>query len=67
LIEGLFLAPSHLSIGIQLADIVVGAVFRKFEHEDNRWFDLLEPSWRKSPKGKKEGFGLIKFPSKDWK
>jgi hypothetical protein len=35
LIEGLFIVPSHLSIGIQLADIAVGAVYRKFEHNDD--------------------------------
>ena len=29
LIEGLFIAPSHLSVGIQFADIVAGANFRK--------------------------------------
>jgi len=62
LIEGLFLAPSHLSIGIQLADVAVGAVFRYFEQNDERWYKLLEPSWRKSPQGEKLGYGLIKFP-----
>ena len=62
LIEGLFIAPSHLSVGIQLADMVVGAVFRKFEHDDDKWFKLLEPSWRKSTEGKKEGYGLVMFP-----
>lgn len=67
LIEGLFIAPSHLSIGIQFADMVVGAVFRKFEHNDEKWFNLLEPSWRKSSDGVIDGFGLIKFPKKGWK
>ncbi|MEI8124925.1 MAG: DUF3800 domain-containing protein, partial [Parachlamydiaceae bacterium] len=67
LIEGLFLAPSHLSVGIQFADMVVGAVFRKFEHQNDRWFNLLEPSWRKSPQGTMDGYGLIKFPQKGWK
>lgn len=28
LIEGVFIAPSHLSVGIQLADMVAGALFR---------------------------------------
>ena len=31
LIEGLFIAPSHLSVGIQFADLVAGAIFRKYE------------------------------------
>lgn len=67
LIEGLFLAPSHLSIGIQLADVVVGAVFRNFEKGDDRWFNMLKPSWRCSPQGDIDGYGLIKFPKKEWK
>ena len=31
LIEGLFLTPSHLSVGVQLCDMVAGAIGRKFE------------------------------------
>jgi hypothetical protein len=44
LIEGVFLAPSHLSVGIQLADMVAGAVYRKFSRQDNRFFDLIKNS-----------------------
>ncbi|MGE3954605.1 MAG: DUF3800 domain-containing protein [Parachlamydiales bacterium] len=66
LIEGLFLAPSHLSIGIQLADLVVGAIFRMFEHGDDRWLNLLEPSWRRSKAGELDGFGLVRFPKRGW-
>src|SRR5690606_4571137 len=29
LIEGLFLAPSHMSVGIQFADMVAGAIWRR--------------------------------------
>ena len=43
LIEGVFVAPSHLSLGIQLADIVGGAVYRKFVRHDARYFDLIAP------------------------
>lgn len=43
LIEGVFVAPSHLSLGIQLADLVGGAVYRKFVRDDARYFDLIAP------------------------
>ena len=63
MVEGLMLAPSHHSVGIQLADLVVGAIGRYFNREDDRWFRLLDPSWRKNPaNGKKEGWGLVGFP-----
>lgn len=66
LIEGLFLTPSHLSIGIQLADMVVGSIFRKFEHNDDRWFKLLESCWERSASDNLDGYGLVKFPE-TWK
>ena len=62
LIEGLFIHPSNISIGIQLADMVAGAVWRKFEREDDRFYKLLEPSLRRSATGAVEGYGLVKFP-----
>jgi hypothetical protein len=65
IIEGLFIAPSHLSVGIQFADMVAGAVFRSFKSEDKRFADQILESFRTSPQGKVEGFGLVKFP-KDW-
>lgn len=66
LIESLFLQPSHLSIGIQLADLVAGAVWRKFEREDDQWYVLMESSLRRSSLGEVDGFGLIKSPKKTW-
>jgi len=38
LIETLFFLPSDLSVGIQLADMVAGAVWRKYEKEDDYYF-----------------------------
>ncbi len=64
LIEGVFLAPSHLSVGIQLADMVAGAVYRKFSRQDDRFFDLIKTSFRKNPGGKINGYGLIEWPKK---
>jgi len=62
LIEGLFLAPSHYSVGIQFADLVAGAVYRKFDAEDERFYALIEPLVRKSPTGNAEGYGLVRLP-----
>lgn len=66
LIEGLFLEPSHLSIGIQLADMVAGAVWRKYEREHGRWFDAVAPSLRRGPAGQVDGYGIIKVPKREW-
>lgn len=62
LIEGLFIAPSHLSVGVQFADMVAGAVFRRFRADDDRFYRQIEASFRRSPSGAVEGFGLVKFP-----
>lgn len=64
LIEGVFLAPSHLSVGIQLADMVAGAVYRYFVRKDARYFNLIKGSFRKGENGQIEGFGLIRWPKK---
>lgn len=66
LVEGLFLEQSHLSIGIQLADMVAGAVWRRFERNDSYWFDLLSPSLRTSSTGIIDGYGLVKCPKRGW-
>lgn len=66
LIEGLFIAPSHLSVGVQFADMVAGAVFRHFKNNDSRFFKQIEPSFRRSANGRIEGYGLVKFPKKGW-
>ena len=65
LVEGLFIAPSHLSVGIQLADMVAGAVFRAYKVQDNRFAEQIKTAFRTSPQGKIEGYGLVKFP-KEW-
>lgn len=62
LIEGVFLAPSHYGVGIQFADMVAGAVHRYFEHHDATWFDLIAGSFRASPSGQIDGYGLAKVP-----
>lgn len=65
-IEGLFFAPSHLSIGVQLVDMVAGAIWRAQAYGDRTWYDRLRPSFRQSPNGKIDGFGMVRFPKAGW-
>lgn len=65
MVEGLFIAPSHLSVGIQFADMVAGAVFRAYKAQDKRFAEQIKGAFRTSPKGKIDGYGLVKFP-KGW-
>lgn len=62
LIEGLFIAPSDLSVGIQLADMVAGAALRQFKASDDRFFKQIEDTLRRSERGQVEGYGIIRFP-----
>lgn len=65
LIEGVFIAPSHLSIGIQFADLVAGAVLRKFKANDERFFKQIYKTFRReSESGKIEGYGIVHFPKR---
>lgn len=65
-VESLFFAPSHLSIGIQLVDMVAGAIWRAQSHGDHHWFEVLRPSFRSSPTGGIDGFGIARFPKNGW-
>lgn len=66
-IEGLFFSPSHLSIGIQLVDMVAGAIWRAQAHDDRTWYDRLRPSIRSGANGKIDGYGVVRFPKRGWK
>lgn len=66
LVEGLFLAPSHMSIGIQFADMAAGAIWRRFESNDSYWYDKISSSFRKSPAGTIDGYGIARFPKEGW-
>ena len=65
-IEGIFLSPSHMSVGIQLADMVAGAVWRFHEHGDDHWLNAVKPAFRTDGRGGIDGFGLIRFPKRGW-
>lgn len=64
-VETIFLTPSHHSVGIQLADMVAGAVARAFNTDEKRYANALLGSFRKNAQGNINGFGLVKFP-RDW-
>jgi hypothetical protein len=62
-IETVFLTPSHHSVGIQLADLVAGAIGRAFNAKETRFADQLHGSFRARPNGDINGYGLVKFPN----
>jgi hypothetical protein len=66
IVESVFLQPSHHSIGIQLADIVAGAIWRKFERNDERFYQMAEPCLRRSRGGQISGYGIVKVPKFGW-
>lgn len=66
-VETILFAPSHMSTGLQFADMVAGSVWRRFERQDDRAYALIESSVRKSPAGAIDGFGIIKVPKKGWR
>lgn len=66
-VETIFLTPSHLSVGIQLADMVAGAIGRAFNSNDPTCFEHIKPAFRAAPDGTIDGYGLAKFPKKGWK
>lgn len=61
-VETIFMTPSHLSVGIQFADMVAGAVGRRFNSDDENFFEPLTGSFRASPAGVIDGYGLVRFP-----
>jgi len=65
-IESIFFSPSHMSVGIQLADMVAGAIWRFHEHGDRTWLDLIKPAFRTDKRGTIDGFGLARFPKAGW-
>lgn len=65
-VETIFLTPSHHSVGIQLADMVAGAVSRKYNSGEDTFYRQFEGSLRASGGGKVDGFGRVKIPKDTW-
>ncbi len=66
LIEGIFLTPSDTSIGIQLADMIAGAVNRRYCSDDRTYSESIKPILRTKSDGTMEGYGLLKLPKNSW-
>ena len=65
LVEGLFLGPSHFSIGLQCADLVVAATAaaERGAGDARRWLKQLLPRFAVHPAtGERDGVGLKRFP-----
>ena len=65
-IESIFFSPSHMSVGIQLADMVAGAIWRYHEHGDDTWLNLIRPAFRTNGRGVIDGYGVARFPKAGW-
>jgi Protein of unknown function (DUF3800) len=59
-----FMNKKHNSAGLQIADIVAHPIGRHVINplQDNRAFDIIEPKFRRGPKGMIKGYGLKIFP-----
>jgi hypothetical protein len=64
IIDSIFFTPSHLSEGIQFADMVAGAVGRALINKESTYARQLKPSFRRSGSGRIRGFGFVWFPDK---
>lgn len=65
IVDGLLLGPSHFSLGLQIADLIVScsraATIRT--GDSSRWFRGLEPVFARHPStGEVDGVGLKYFP-----
>lgn len=61
IVEGLFMADSAMSTGIQLADMVAGAICQKETKGNTRWYDVIEPRIRRRPNGDVNGYGIVRI------
>ena len=67
IVDSLLFGPSHHSLGLQVADLVVGTTLKaqRAPGDASRWFKQLEPRFARHPvTGEVEGVGLKIFPPK---
>jgi hypothetical protein len=65
IVDSLLLGPSHFSLGLQVADLVVGATLaaERAPGDATRWFKQLQPCFARHPdSGEVDGVGLKFFP-----
>jgi Protein of unknown function (DUF3800) len=68
IVDSLMLSPSHHSLGLQVADLVVACTLaaRRGQGDASRWFKQLAPRFARHPDtGAVEGVGLVTFPAQD--
>jgi hypothetical protein len=67
IVDSLLLGPSHFSLGLQVADLVVGTTLaaQRAPGDATRWFKQLQPRFARHPdSGEIDGVGLKFFPDK---
>lgn len=66
LVESLFFTPSHHSVGIQFADMVAGAISRRFNSSKeghDKYYKSIQSLFRRNPATNAiKGYGLVRFP-----
>jgi hypothetical protein len=61
IVEGLFMADSRLSTGIQLADMVAGAIWHNEVRKRSTWYDVIQPRIRRGSGGTVAGYGIVRI------
>lgn len=61
IVEGVFMADSKLSTGIQLADMIAGAIWHKEAGRSSKWYEVIEPRIRRRPNGDVTGYGIVRI------
>lgn len=67
IVDSLLLGPSHFSLGLQIADLVVGATLaaQRAPGDASRWLRELQPRFARHPDtGEIDGVGLKFFPDR---
>jgi hypothetical protein len=68
IVDALLLGPSHHSIGLQTADLVVGSTLaaQRAPGDASRWYKQLLPQFARHPDtGALDGVGLVTYPRKE--
>jgi hypothetical protein len=66
IVETIMFSPSHASPGLQLTDMVAGAVHRAYRYGEPRFASMIKRSFRTSPSGDIMGYGLVTMPKADF-
>lgn len=63
-IDGVLVTPSHHSVGLQVADFVVGGVHRLVEYGDDRYWQIMRRNVHTDWHGEPLGAGVKRYPSR---